>query len=170
MRSANDNDIPIRIDGLQLGESRPLQRTIWMTQRFLWLFFACLIVAALSGATGRGGFLAEKTVTAEMASAVLPRIARRGSGVEVRVTFLQDAHDHRLLLPSDLLERFEVETVTPRPVAEMAEERGTLLVFAADGQGPHHVTLHLRSTIPALGRMTVTADGAVLSTGLVILP
>jgi hypothetical protein len=162
--------IPVRLDGLQLDESRRLQRVIWAGQRILWFFCACLVVAALTGATGRGGYLSEREVSAAAASAILPRIARRGAVARIEVTFLRGAPDHRLLLPHDLLARFEVEAVTPRPVAEMATAEGTLLFIAASGPAPHRVTLHLRAVRAAWGTVQVTADGAVLRSGLTILP
>lgn len=170
MQAEHPDDIPVRLDGLQLAESRPLQRKIWMTQRILWLLCACVILAALAGATGRGGIMSERDVVSATAKATLPRVTRRGSVAELRVTYLNDSHDHRLLLTESLLDWFEVETVTPRPVAEMATQDGTVMIFAADGRAPHRVTLHLRSTTAAIGQVALTADGARLAAGLLILP
>lgn len=170
MPADQEDDIPVRLDGLQLDESRSWQNAIWTAQRVIWMGCACVILAALAGTTGRGGVLSEATVSAAGATATLPRITRRGAAAQASVTFLRDAHDHRLFLPDAFIARFQVDSITPRPVAELAMQGGTLMIFAADGRGPHRATLHLRATVSAIGRVALLADDAALSSSLVILP
>lgn len=163
-------EIPIRPDGLQLDESRPFQRAVWMTQRFLWLCFAAVVVLALAGATGRGGPWAMQSAAASAGAAELPRIARRGSVDSVLVTFTANAADHRLALSSEFLSRFEIETITPHPVAEVATTDGTLLLFAAMGLPPHKVRLGVRARRAGLGHPVLTLDGQALRFTTLTLP
>lgn len=170
MQTSGREQIPVRLDGLQLGERRSFQRAVWAVQRAVWAFFAVVLAVALAGGTGRGGPLAQTTVTTAMAESSVPRVGRRGAVAQIDVSFLQDAPDHRLFLPPDLLDRFEVQTVTPRPVAEMAVDGGVVMFFAASGPAPHDVSLHLRANGAGAGELTLVADGVAARFASVTLP
>lgn len=170
MQGNGREQISVRLDGLQLDESRPFQRVVWALQRAAWFLFALTIAAALAGATGRGGPLAESSVTRAAAVATVPRIARRGAPARLVVAFRQDAPDHRLFLPPALLRQFAVQTARPRPVAELAVDGGVLLLFAAAGPPPHVVELDLRAVMAGYGRLVPIADGDALPFDSVTLP
>lgn len=165
-----DVEIPIRPDGLQLDESRSTQRVIWIAQRFLWISFVVVVALALAGATGRGGPLARQEVAVESATLAAPRVTRRGAIDTLEIAFATDRPDHHALLPADLLSRFEVEAITPRPVAEVAASEGTALLFAATGSPPHHVRLDIRARRTGTGQHRLILDGQALRLSILALP
>lgn len=170
MKNSGSDEIPVRPDGLQLDESRPFQRGVWFTQRIVWLICAGIVAIALAGGTGRGGPYATQSAAASAGEASLPRIARRGAVDVVTANFTADAPDHRLGLSADFLARFEVETITPHPVAEVATEDGTLLLFSAMGLPPHQVRLSVRARLAGMGHPVLTLDGQALRFTTLTLP
>lgn len=170
MPETRPQEVPLRADGLQLEERRGFQETFWKAQRLLWLVYVGILVAALAGLTGRGGPFSLQTGSTSAGTVELPRFARRGSTDVVLVDFTTPALQHRLALDHGFLDHFELETVTPRPMAEASDANGTLLTFDASGQPPHRVTLHVRMRSVGLAAPALELDGAPMSFRTLFLP
>lgn len=170
MTATKGSDIPVRLDGLQLDESKKLQVVIWSAQRIVWLLCAGLILLALFGATGQGGFGARRTVPLATGEVELPRVMRRGTADTVILRFSAPGEVRRLLLPADLSKAFEVSPILPLPAQSVARQEGTELRIDSLGPPPHVVTLTL--TPRQAGRFTLrfTLDGATLAAPLTVLP
>lgn len=170
MTATRGRDIPVRLDGLQLDESRKLQSVIWTGQRIVWLLCLGLILLAVVGRTGQGGFGARRTVAIPTAIAELPRAVRRGAADEITLRFTRPAPDHRLLLPADLLAWFEVAPILPAPARSVARAEGTELTFTTMGPPPHVVTLTLIPRQAGAFALRLVLDGQTLAVPLPVLP
>lgn len=170
MAEQNSTDIRVRPDGLQLDEQRGLQAWTWVAQRVIWALCLGLVVLALAGGTGRGGPLATRQVQVADALVDLPRITRRGATEIILIRFRADGQAAVLGLPADLAQRFEIQTITPRPVQESLTRDGIRLVFATDGPPPHVVALHLRAREAGLLRGRLQLGDAPLRFAILTLP
>lgn len=161
---------PVRSDGLQLEENRTFQRWFWMAERIGWAGFAVVIALALSGVTGRGGWLAVAEHRSGAALVEVPRVARRGESTVLRVHFGRTGGRHLLAVGADLLAHFDMLEVTPRPVRSVAAGGGLALQFESAGPPPHGVRLHLRARRAGIAEARIVADGAGVTVRSLILP
>src|SRR5690606_25597894 len=67
---------PIRKDGLQIDERRHFQEIFWTVERFAWIIFALILLLALLGLTGSGGYFAKTTQTLDAGTAEYARFSR----------------------------------------------------------------------------------------------
>ena len=168
--TARNDEIPVRLDGLQLDERPRLQSVIWIVQRGLWILWLITVLAALAGATGQGGPLADQTLRAPMAMLDSPRITRRLASDRITLRFAAPRTAHSLILPPDFLAGFEIDSITPRPAREIASPQGVLLHFNALGPPPHHIDLSLRARQIGILETTLTLDGTALPLRVTVLP
>lgn len=160
----------VRDDGLQVEEHRRFQSVFWRLERVAWMVFALILVLALAGLTGGGGYLAQGTVQIGGAQVEYPRVARWQAADELRIAFPAGAELHRLTLGGAFLDHYAVETATPAPRRALGTEAGLVLEFVGQAREPLHAVLHLRPLHPGLPRFAVTADGASAEVRGVILP
>lgn len=165
MAEQNRSDLPIRRDGLQLDEQR--RRGAWtrVAQRVIRALCLGLVVLALAGGTGRGGPLATRQVRLASAQMDLPRVTRRGATDMMLIRFRGPGQAPILGLPAQPGQRFEIETITPRPLRKTLTHDGVSLMFAADDPAPHVVALYLRARAAGLMR-----GGGCLATRRCLLP
>lgn len=162
--------VPVRADGLQLDENRGFQRGFWMAERIGWAGFVMVILLAMAGLTGRGGWFATAAHRAGAAIIEAPRVVRRGETAELRVEFGRDGGRHLLGFDAALPERFDVESVAPHPFRSVAAGNGLALQFEAVGNAPHVVRLLLRARHAGLADLRIAADGAGATVRILILP
>ncbi|OYU20003.1 MAG: hypothetical protein CFE34_01985, partial [Rhodobacteraceae bacterium PARR1] len=112
--TARNDEIPVRLDGLQLDERPRLQSVIWIVQRMVWVLCLMAVILALAGGTGQGGRLAVQTVQGATGTFDAPRVTRRFASDLIALRFASETPAHTLTLPADFLTWFEVETITPR--------------------------------------------------------
>jgi hypothetical protein len=171
MQDADTSLPPIRADGLQLEEDRPLQERIWTMERVAHGVFGLLVVAGLSGLAGSGGPIADTTLTGDAGSVTLPRIARWETPAEVAVGFTQNQPRHRLTLAGPFVDRMIVESVQPQPARSSAGPDGLVYEFAAEGRAAARATLRVSPSRPGLSRLRIALDDAApLSAAIVVLP
>lgn len=154
---------------LDVGENRSLQHTIWFVQRVSWIIFAFVIVVALSGLTGAGGWWSQQIVTAGKVQAVVPRIARWGASDVVTLTF-PAARSVNVDLDGAFMTAFDLVKIHPAPIAQQSVGAGLRLIV--DGGEEQTATLRLQ-VVPREAGITlvkIVADGEKLPVRLVILP
>jgi hypothetical protein len=161
----------IRDDGLQLEEHRAFQERFWTVERFAWIVFGLLLVAALLGFTGSGGALSRTTAHMEGGSIDHPRVARWESADEMMVSFAAGAAERRLTLSPAFSEALQVEAIQPEPQSSAASGDGAVLTFDTDPEEAAEVTIHFRALKPGLPTFEARIDdGAPVSIGLLVLP
>lgn len=163
-------EVPIRADGLQITESRDFQRRFWMAERIGWLGFALIIVLAIAGFGGRGGWFAVVVTEATDLRAELPRVARRGESAVVLLTLSGKPGEHGVTIGGDLLAHYELEGVTPLPVRSAATREGLALVLRAEGDAPREMQFNLRARRAGFTQMVIVVDGVALSARGLVLP
>lgn len=143
---------------------------IWVLQRFVWVLSFGLVVTALAGYTGRGGAWAERVGYSALGMVIYPAVTRRLASEEMMVRFTGSGDEHVLGLSEDFVKRFELQTVTPRPLREEGSGADVRLSFAAKGPPPHIVNLTLRPRASGAMETALTVDGGALPVALMILP
>jgi len=151
--------IPIRDDGLQLEEHRDFQERFWTFERWAWVGFGLILLAALAGLGGGGGVLAHTTITSEAGKVDYPRVARWESADEVTVTFGSPREEHRLTLSPQFSQYFQIEDIQPLPERSLTSPAGEAMVFRSENGPPSKVVLHLRPQRPGLASYEVSLDG-----------
>jgi hypothetical protein len=167
----SQSPIPIRDDGLQLEEQRGFQERFWTVERWAWMIFGLILLLALAGLGGGGGFLAHTKAEMEAGEVEYPRIARWESSDEVTVTFGQPGEEHRLTLSPQFSQFFQIEDIQPLPDRSLATPAGEVMVFQSDNRAPAKVVLHMRSQRPGIARYDISLDGgSPVSVTTVVLP
>jgi hypothetical protein len=151
--------IAIRDDGLQLDEQRGFQERFWTVERWAWMIFGLILLLALAGLSGGGGFLAHSVAELEAGEVEYPRVARWESSDEVTVTFGQQSEEHRLTLSPQFSQFFQLEDIQPLPDRSLATPAGEVMVFQSGDGAPAKVVLHLRSQRPGIARYDISLDG-----------
>jgi hypothetical protein len=161
----------IRDDGLQLDEPRRSQERFWTAERWAWITYGLLVLAALAGLTGSGGPLSRAEVTLGTGAIEYPRIARWQAADDMTVTFSAGTGERSLTLGRAFAKSFGIEDVQPAPERSEALPEGQRLVFRLPGGGPAQVRLYLRPSSPGLARFEAALDGAPpLSLSVFVLP
>ena len=169
MEPSKEN-IPVRPDGLQVDERKTLQARIWLFQRVSWLVMLILVALAVAGFTGDGGWVAERTVTADQAIVTGPRFLRRSSTARMSVTFVGERTLHRLALGADFVGQFDIEATSPPPQTTRLSDDRQVMAFAADGAGPQVVTLLIRARAFGRADFVIDVDGTAVNWQAFVLP
>ena len=141
-------------NGLQAGEDRAWQEKMWTAQRFAWVVMALFIVAALFGATGKGGPLASATARSPGASVDYPQITRWQSDEEISVTLPPSASGEvELLVSPEFARLFSIKSIMPEPSRSETTQSGHAFTFDVGG-GPAEktITLFVTAGRPVLGK------------------
>ena len=158
----NKTDIarpPVRDDGLQLEEDRGFQERFWTIERWAWSAFGLILLLALAGLAGGGGFFAHATMNLEAGQIEYPRVARWESADEITAVFASDSSEHRLTLSPQFSKYFQIEDIQPLPDSTLVSPAGEVMVFRAEGGSPTQVVLHFRAQRPGLARYDLSLDG-----------
>lgn len=161
---------PIRDDGLQLEEHRDFQKILWMIERVAWIAFVLILLGALAGLTGSGGYLSRNTTTLATGVVEVPRVARREASDEISITFGAGREDHHLLFGRRFDDYFEIESIQPEPEQTMGSPAGTRMQFAAERSASMHVVVHVRPLRPGLPQYSIYLDDARAEVAALILP
>ena len=158
---AGEDKVPtVRADGLQLEEHRHFQERYWKAERAAWLVFGLIVVAALVGLTGSGGFFASSTLRQGEIQVEYPQIGRWQTSDELTIRLGEGARERRIGFSQSFFERFQIEDVRPEPLEMIAgPDHQTLIVKTETGAG---ATVHfqLRPSHPGFARYTLTIDDA----------
>ncbi|WP_011582823.1 MULTISPECIES: hypothetical protein [Chelativorans] len=161
---------PVRKDGLQLEEKRNFHRLFWIVERVAWVVFALILILALAGLTGSGGYFSTATQSLSTGQVEHPRIARWEASDELRVSFEGGAEKHRLDISYSFFEYFEVEGIQPEPERMLTLPDGVAMEFAAEEGAPAKVIVYTRSLHAGRVSYRIALDGASTDASTLILP
>ena len=144
--------------GLEVHEDRNWQERFWTIQRIGWVAMALFLLAALFGATGAGGPIANARVATAQAKIDYPRIARWQSAEQVTIHLppgMTDTVD--VEIEKSFADLFAIESVEPQASQVVATERGHRFSFDLSTEaGAKMLAFHVRPSNPTLPR-TITA-------------
>lgn len=163
-----------RKHGLQVEEDRPWQEKFWTAQRVGWLLMAVLVVAALLGATGKGGPLASASVKADGGVLNYPRITRWQSNEQLVARLPASASGEvGIELSRPFVELFSIESIEPEPSEVEATAAGHRFTFELGaGKGEKLIVFNVRVAKPALQRSVGVriGEGSPQQMRLTVLP
>lgn len=178
----NTAEPPVRADGLQIADAPRFQHRFWRIQRWCWVGFALVVVAALAGLTGAGGPLSRGLLALAGGEIDHPRITRWQGADTMIVRFGPGGAERSLHLSAPFWAGFEVEEIQPRPDRVIAAPDGQAMIFtaavpAASGQGQAPQSgawtahLQIRPSSPGIIRAEASIDGdAAAGMTVVVLP
>lgn len=141
-----------RQSGLQVREDRAWQENLWTAQRVAWAVMALVVAAALLGATGKGGPLANSTIETGGAVIDYPRITRWQSADQLTIRL--PAHASGTVdveLSKAFVDTFTIESLEPEPSEVSATTAGHRFSFLVDGgAGEKSVVFNLKAGKAAL--------------------
>lgn len=169
--SSNDLQAPpIREDGLQIEERRDFQRRFWTAERAAWIVFGVIILLAIAGLTGSGGFLDHGSNKLQTGEIDYPRISRWQTADDFTIVFDRQGETHILTLGQGFLDRFSIQNVSPTPFRSAMTQDGMRMQFDALGGGPHDVRLDVTPTRPGIARYRIDLDGTTAELSTIVLP
>ena len=126
--------MPATRERLEVDDDLEFQRRDWLFERIGWGFLLLVLVAAMTGALGRGP-LSDRHVEAPDGSARVHygRLERHGAPAALALTVRRRAPSDTsvwIWINEAYLEGVELERVTPEPLAERSDASRTLLEFA----------------------------------------
>ncbi|GAA3095212.1 hypothetical protein GCM10010520_46220 [Rhizobium viscosum] len=146
------------------------QQRFWRAQRWAWIGFAAILIAALFGALGRSGPLSRQELKLAGGSLALPIITRWNAPDELRVFFPPSSSDRRLVLDPDFLTIFSIEGIDP-PQKAIGYESGRIsYVFPVDAAATSQVILRLHTQKPGLHSFRIGIDQDVIERSVLVLP
>lgn len=134
-------------------EDRDWQERFWTVQRIGWLLMALLVIAALAGATGKGGPLSSTTLRTDSGTINYPRITRWQSSEDVVVTL--PAHltgDVELLVSPAFSRVFSIDSIVPAPSDARTTPAGLQFTFRTAPGGEKDIIIHVTSGKPVLSQ------------------
>lgn len=154
-----------------LREKRGFQERFWTAQRVAWGLFAALILAALSGLTGNGGPLAQRSAGDAGGGYFDYPVIGRAEGRDMLVATLPAADgEASLFLSRRFLDLYTVMHLQPLPLRAEDGAAGSTLHFSAVAGERVTVRIELEARRPGLHRVAVgsRADSRVDFTVLVL--
>ncbi len=114
--------------GIELDEDRAFQRRFWRAERIAWLFFALVIVLALAGFTGSGGWFAERSVVMSSGRLHYPAVGRWQTPDTFKFAV---ETEERLVVELDhaFLDLYEIRQLSPEPEATTPTASGISLDY-----------------------------------------
>lgn len=158
---------PMREDGLQLSEDRILQRRLWRGERVAWCLFGLIIIAALLGLTGSGGYFSTQTIDFETGSVQFPRFARWQSSAAVSIEISGDKK--QVAFGSAFSKNFTLETITPEPAKSVAAD-SLVMQFHDGSTGLGRIQIAIRPTNPGWFTFDVAVSGDREPVTIFVLP
>jgi len=138
------------------GEDRAFQEKFWTVQRCAWVVFALIIAAALLGATGTGGPLANQEMQIGEVRVAAPRIARWASTADFKVRVGGGDGHLTLLLGPGFSRSFQIEDIQPRPDSASVGRDGQMLSFRAGGGT---IAIRVRADRPGIASYAIGING-----------
>jgi hypothetical protein len=161
---------PIRDDGLQVEDKRRLQRFFWSLERIAWAVFALVLLLAILGLTGSGGYFARATATFPAGEADYPQVSRWEASDELIIRFSEGADTRRLTLSPEFFYYFEVGGMQPEPERSFTGGNGVVMEFSAEQGAPVNVAIYVRALHPGKVDYRIGLDGDAAAASTIILP
>lgn len=127
-----------RVGDLEIDQDLELLQRSWKMQHYAWAALAALLLAALLGVFGSGGWLASGSAGEQPLRAEYQRFLRRQSSsiLKVRVAApAAGAGELRLWMSRDYADRFTFEDISPRPQATTPQGQRVLFQFSLPASG-----------------------------------
>lgn len=155
-------------DQIELNEDRAFQRRFWKAERVAWIVFLILMLLALAGFSGSGGWFAQRSIATPAGDLRYPAVGRWQTGDSFSLE-LADTRETLVELDRAFLDLYEIRQLTPEPDAATATTFGVALRYRPEGQAvvrwdvvPRHMSL---------GRpLAVRLNGEAVTLRPVILP
>jgi hypothetical protein len=160
---------PSRSDGLQLAEKPSLRSAIWRFQRFSWAAFCILLLVALAGLTGGGGYFSHRSIEMEDANAHVPRVARWADSEHLRVE-VSTGSATEIFLGKAFSDYFSIEQVRPHPEESKVTSSGLHLRFNVAGEGSKTIEFAIRANRPGWTSFDIAINGMTRTIPVLILP
>jgi hypothetical protein len=133
----------------------------WRIQRIGWIVLTIFLALAFAGLFG-GGPLSHARVGGATGSIEYEHFVRGGTSTDLVVTPAAAAAGvHRIEIPSDYLEAFRVESITPEPTAVRMSGESLVYEFAAGAHGSS-ISFHIHPQRLWRHRAVLRIDGAPL--------
>lgn len=144
-----------------IAEDRSFQQRFWKIERLAWVFFALLLLGALAGAFGRGGPLASGSAPLGAGRVDYPAIARWQAGEEFAIRVAGDSGERRLVLSSEFLQAFKVDSLRPEPGRVEATAAGHAYFYPATSDATLDIWIAVTPRSPGYFDYAITSgDGA----------
>lgn len=156
---------------LELDEHRAFQEKYWTVQRWAWVGYGLIIVAALLGFSGEGGLFARAQIQVAGNEINYPRFARWQTEDTISIAFAPAGQaDRRILLSPELGRSIAIEGAQPRPSKSSATAAGEELIVHVRPGERAMAKIRIKPDAPDIVRGTVSIDGAPAAVTLIILP
>lgn len=156
---------------LELDEHRAFQEKYWTVQRWAWVGYGLIIVAALLGFSGEGGLFARAQIQVAGNEINYPRFARWQTADTISIAFAPAGQaDRRILLSPELGRSIAIEGAQPRPSKSSATAAGEELIVHVRPGERAMAKIRIKPDAPDIVRGTVSIDGAPAAVTLIILP
>ena len=155
-------------DQIELNEDRTFQRRFWKAERVAWSIFIVVILLALAGLTGSGGWLAERSASTSAGDLRYPAVGRWQTGDSLS---LEIAGTRETIVEFDraFLDLYEIRQMIPQPVSTAATSAGVALRYEPEEQAVLRWDVLPRRA--SLGRpLIVRLNGEAVTLRPVVLP
>ena len=154
----------------QINENHRFQAWFWAVQRVAWVGFGLLVVAALLGFTGGGGYYSQGQIADEFMTMTFPAVTRRRAEAVLNITI--NGYQPQTIVQFDAAfqHAFSMVSMTPPASTAVATQTGTSYSFDLSGPGPKLLRLGLSGTVVGISNYTVVVDGREVALSSLILP
>ena len=163
-----------RVGSLEIAQDLDFQRREWIVQRIAWGIVVIILIAGLAGLLGAGP-LSHAQASSGPLALDYERFVRKRAPTQFDLTVAPEAASDgevALWLDQALLEKLDVERITPEPTAmEATPDRVVYRFVLADPEQPAAVTFHLEPAEPGAVRGNLgLVDGQELAVAQFIYP
>ncbi|OHV84847.1 hypothetical protein [Rhizobium sp. LCM 4573] len=150
-------------------DERAFQEKTWTTERVAWIGFALLVIAALLGLAGGGGWAAQREGRYGAAQMKMPAITRSDAPTELTAVF-DGAGERSLVLSAGFLDAFQIEAIQPAPEAVRIEGENRIFRFPPGEGAPLRVRVFLKTHSAGIFRFNAGTPGQTAQFTLIVLP
>jgi hypothetical protein len=143
----------------EIAEDRPFQERFWHVERFAWIGFGLLLLAAMAGFFGSGGPFSRGEAISGETRIDFPTQARWEAGEEINVRLAGSAGERVVEVSNEFAEAFEIDDIQPPPDRVEATAGGQRLVFLAADSAPIMVRLAMTPRHPGPAKYLIAASG-----------
>jgi protein-L-isoaspartate(D-aspartate) O-methyltransferase len=136
-----------------IGEDQEFQHRFWAVQRMSWAIGLGVVVAAVAGFAGAGGWLGRSHIAAADVQVSYPRAFRWDTedSIHIRTDAAQSGKID-LTLDRQFLRDFQITGFAPWPVQTSVRAGNSRYSFAALPGQPASITLHVKPLRPLFRR------------------
>lgn len=151
-------NMPAKRQHLEVDEDVEFQKRDWAFERIGWGFLLLVLVAAMTGALGRGPLSSGRLEAADGSARVeYGRLERHGAPARLILTVRRQVPTDTSVwvwMSEEFLLGIAMERVTPQPLAERSDARHTLMEFALP-RGTDSTRVTVRFTPDRIGARVI---------------